>query len=124
MSGAWHLWVGLPWSASAEPESLPQAVLTGVSCYSLTRLALASEFGREIPRIPWNGLGGVEIPLCEAQAGDVVAFEAARQGGPLPVHIGLLAAPGSVLHIEGPGMLSRIDGLESLKCRIRMALRV
>lgn len=100
-------YIGLPWRAGGRTRD-------GVDCWGLYRLAATEALGLPLPDhdgLAWDaGVRAQGIaraaeafasrfvrvaPGCE-QAGDAATF---RIGG-LPIHVGMVLAPGIMLHIE------------------------
>jgi len=111
-------YVGLPFRAHGRDRG-------GVDCWGLVRLVLAERFGLALPSYV-GGYAGVEdaedigrlirgemgpwreIPAGGERAGDVVLMRLMNQ----PMHIGVVVAPGWMLHIEEgiDACLDRYDG--------------
>ena len=86
----------------------------GIGCYGIVALVLREQFGVSLPRhddiadllaagsdvnVP-DVPGWEEIPLSEAQAGDILHMHGMHNGQIVPMHIGLFVSPRHVLHIE------------------------
>ncbi len=107
-------WIGLRYVKDAKPGTLEEARQAGVFCWSLFALALRQQFGQSVDDYDGPLYGGRrdaravaeaaeqfaarwrEIPADEEQAGDAIFL---RMGG-AAIHIGLIVAPGWMLHIE------------------------
>ena len=120
-----NAYVGLPFKEHGRNRE-------GVDCWGLVRLVLAERFGRRLPSYadgyastgdaadigrlirgemgPWR-----PVPERGEQAGDVVLMRLLNQ----PMHVGVVVAPGWMLHIED-GIDACLESYDGARWRRRV----
>lgn len=104
----WNAYVGIPFRWNGTDRA-------GVSCWGLVCLVQAEVFCRRLPRhdefeaglvsgaageaAGFLGLGR-EIALADVRPGDVLHMRGVHAGRVVPLHCGVVAVPGQVLHVE------------------------
>jgi cell wall-associated NlpC family hydrolase len=107
-------WIGVRYDADAKPKSLEEAHRIGAYCWSFFALAIRSQFGVSIDEYDGPLYHGRRTAREVGEAADAFAQrfrkieDGAEQAGDaillrmtgVPIHIGLVVAPGLMLHIE------------------------
>lgn len=124
-------YIGIPWRDTGRDRS-------GCDCWGLARLVLWERFGIEVPLYAGVGYETHDndalakliaderdaawarawrpILVAEARAGDLILLAMEKR----PIHLGLVAAPGWMLHIE-EGVDSACEAYDDMKWGRRVA---
>jgi cell wall-associated NlpC family hydrolase len=123
-------YVGLPWRVLGRDR-------TGLDCYGLVRLVLAERCGLALPLLDGGGWHGHREPVVIDALASFISTELHQGWNPVdfadgrcgdlalllmhgrPIHLGLMVAPGRMLHIQ-EGHDSGLARLDSLPWRSRL----